>query len=78
MVRDLAGGYILPTVRTFSRLKPAELAKVEMELDRKLREVRGQLIDLDDIDALKLRNRQLLRITSARRMLQSHKQTLRR
>lgn len=78
MIRDLAGGYISPTTHTFVRLKPAELAQVAMELERKLRTVRAQLIDLDDIDALKLRNRQLLRLTSARRMLQLQQQKVRR
>ena len=78
MVRDLADGYISPTVRTFARLKPAELGQVGMQLERKLRAIRGQSMDLDDIDGLKLRNRQLLRLTSARRMLQNHQQKIRR
>jgi len=78
MVRDLVGGYISPTANTFKRLKPAELTQLAMELERKLREIRGQTLDLDEIDALKLRNRQLLRLTAARRMLQGHQQHGRR
>jgi len=78
MVRDLAAGYISPTVSTFKRLKPTELSQFGMEIERKLREVRARQIDLNDIEALKLRNRELLRLTGAQRMLQHSRQRARR
>jgi len=72
MVKDLSEGYISPTQRTFARLTAPELKQVGFELDRKLREIRSQQPDLDDIQALQQRNRTILRITGARRILQTY------
>ena len=71
MVKDLADGYISPTQATFKRLKPAELRQLGFELDKKLRELRAQQPDLDDTQALQQRNRAILKVSGARRMLQA-------
>ena len=72
MVKDLTEGYISPTQATFKRLSPPELKQLGFELEKKLREIRALQPDLDDTSALQQRNRSILRINGARRMLQTY------
>jgi hypothetical protein len=65
MAKDIAEGYLLVTERTYNRLLPAELDQLAFEMDRAMREIRSDQPPLDDIMALKVRNRKLQRLTSA-------------
>jgi len=56
MSRDIAEGYTLVTERTFKTLTPAELDKLVFEMDRHLRELRGDQPPLDDIPAIQVRS----------------------
>ena len=69
MARDVGDGYILINDRTFSRMSSPDLDKLGFEMERRLRDVRGAQPDLDDTQALQLRNRKLLRLSQARTML---------
>lgn len=71
MSRDIAEGYTLVTERTFKTLTPAELDKLVFEMDRHLRELRGDQPPLDDIPAIQLRNRRIQRINQAMLVLRS-------
>lgn len=71
MARDIAGGYVLVTARTFERMARTDLDKVSFELERCLRSIRGDQPDLEDIQALKQRNRKMQRLNQARTMLQA-------
>lgn len=71
MSRDIAEGYTLVTERTFKTLTPAELDKLVFEMDRFLRELRGDQPSLDDIPAIQLRNRRIQRINQAMLVLRS-------
>lgn len=71
MSRDIAEGYTLVTERTFKTLTPAELDKLVFEMDRHLRELRGDQPALDDIPAIQLRNRRIQRINQAMLVLRS-------
>jgi len=71
MVRDIGEGYLLVTERTFVRLHVAELDQLSFELERRVREVRGNQPSLDDQKELQNRNRRLMRLVGAQRMLQS-------
>jgi hypothetical protein len=71
MVRDIGEGYLLVTERTFARMPPTELDQVTFELDRKLREVRGDQPPLDATAELQLRNRRISRLVGAQRVLQT-------
>ena len=51
------------------RFKRADLEKLTFELDRKMREIRADQPDLEDGDAVRLRNRRLQRLTSAKTMM---------
>jgi hypothetical protein len=72
MAKDIAEGYLLVTERTYSRLLPAELDLLAFEMDRALREIRGDQPSLDDLAAVKVRNRKIQRLTSAMTILRSH------
>ncbi len=71
MVRDIAEGYVLLTERSFRPFSRPELDKVQFELDRKLRELRGEQPALDDLPAVQGRNRRLQRLQTAMTMLQA-------
>lgn len=71
MAKDIAEGFLLVTERTYSRLLPAELEKLAFEMDRALRDVRGDQPPIDDLAAVKQRNRKIQRLTGAMTMLRS-------
>ena len=74
MAKDIGDGYVLVTDRVFGRLQAAELDQLAFELDRALRDLRGEQAPLDDTQALQQRNRKLSRLTGALTMLRSHQQ----
>lgn len=65
MARDIAEGYTLVTERTFRTLSPGDLEKVSFEMDRYLRELRGDQPAIDDLPAVQLRNRRIQRMNQA-------------
>lgn len=73
MVRQVAEGFVLVTERTFKRLQRPELESLSFELERLLREIRGQQPDLDDQKAVQDRNRKIQRLNTCRMMLRSYK-----
>ncbi len=70
MVRDVAEGYVLVTERTFLRLTAEELNQITFELDRRLREARGEQPPLDATAEQQLRHRRISRLVGAQRILQ--------
>jgi hypothetical protein len=78
MVRDIAEGYYLVTERSFRAFGPPELDRVQFELDRRLRDTRGEQPDLADLAAIQLRNRRLQRLQSATVILQAYRARLKR
>jgi hypothetical protein len=73
MARDIAEGYILVTERTFKLLTRPDLDQLAFEMDRHLRDLRGEQPSLDDIPALQGRNRRLQRLNSALTVLRSYR-----
>lgn len=65
MTRDIAEGHILVTERLLRRLSAADVDRLRMEIDKKLRELRGQVLDLDDHKSLLDRNRRIQRLNGA-------------
>jgi hypothetical protein len=74
MVRDVAEGYTLVTERTFRALNAGELEKLSFEMDRHMRELRGDQPALDDIPAIQQRNRRIQRLNQALLVLRSVRQ----
>jgi hypothetical protein len=71
MARDVAEGYLLVTERVVKGLSRPELDQVTFEIDRHLRELRGDQPPLDDIPALQLRQRRMQRLNSALTVVRS-------
>ena len=71
MARDIAGGYLTVTDRTFFRLAGPQVEQVIFEIQRKLRDVRGQQPDLEDVNALRLRNQAIQRLNGALRIAEA-------
>ncbi|MEM7479558.1 MAG: hypothetical protein AAF481_00170 [Acidobacteriota bacterium] len=73
MVREIAEGYFSVTERTFTRMTRPELDKLRFELDRLLREIRGNQPALEDLAEVQKRNRRILRINTANMVLRSYR-----
>lgn len=73
MARDIAEGYFTVTERTFQRMGRGDLDKITFEIDRLLREVRGNQPDLDDLPAIQTRNRKIQRINTALMILRAYR-----
>jgi hypothetical protein len=71
MARDIAEGYTLVTERTFRMMTRADLDQLTFEIDRHMRELRGDQAALDDMPAIQLRNRRIQRLNSAVQVLRS-------
>ncbi|MFQ5525739.1 MAG: hypothetical protein ACE5GX_05700 [Thermoanaerobaculia bacterium] len=69
MARDIGDGYLLVNERTFMRMSVPDMERINFEMDRRLREIRGSQPDLSDTQALLMRNRRLQRITHAKAVL---------
>jgi hypothetical protein len=74
MVRDVAEGYLLVTDRTFKMMTRADLDQLTFEIDRHLRELRGDQPSLDDLTAIQLRQRRMQRLNSALSILRGFRQ----
>jgi hypothetical protein len=73
MTRDIAEGYSLVTERTFRSFSPPDLDKLVFEMDRHLRELRGDQPASEDIPAIQLRNRRIQRLNQAMVVLRSYR-----
>ena len=78
MVKDIAEGYYLVTERSFRTFGAVEMDRIQFELDRRLREVRGDQPDLEDLPAIQLRNRRLQRLQSAQMILHAFRARMKR
>jgi hypothetical protein len=73
MARDVAEGYLLVTERTFKTLTRLDLDQLSFEIDRHLRELRGDQPSLDDLPAIQQRQRKMQRLNSALQMLRGYR-----
>lgn len=73
MARDVAEGYLLVTERTFKTLSRSDLDQLAFEIDRHLRELRGDQPSLDDLPAIQARQRKMQRLNSALQMLRGYR-----
>jgi hypothetical protein len=65
MANQIAEGYTLLTAVQLKRLTDPEMDLLLFELEKILRDARGEQVDLEDIPALQVRNRKLSRIQNA-------------
>ncbi|MDX2438126.1 MAG: hypothetical protein QNL88_13875 [Acidobacteriota bacterium] len=69
MSKQICDGYSLVNQVSLKRLSIDQMVKLEFELDKRLRETRGDVVNLEDQPALQARNRRLSRIEGALRVL---------
>ena len=73
MARDVAEGYLLVTERVFKTMSRSDLDQVVFEIDRYLRELRGEQPPLDDVPALQQRQRRMQRLSNALIVVRSYR-----
>ena len=73
MARDVAEGYLLVTERVFKTMSRSDLDQVVFEIDRYLRELRGEQPPLDDVPALQQRQRRMQRLNTALLVVRSYR-----
>lgn len=73
MARDIAEGYVMITERSFKTLTRGDLDQLGFELERHLRELRGDQAPSEDIQAIQTRNRKIQRINTAMMVLRSYR-----
>lgn len=77
MARDIAAGYFLVNERTFQRFGRGELQKLHFELDRLMREIRGEQPPIDDFQAVQARQRRMQRLRTAAVVLRNYRSSRR-
>lgn len=75
MGRDVAEGYCAVTVRTFESLTRTQIEQLSQEMEKLLRELRGEQAPLHDIPAIQKRNRKISRLHNAMMILRNHQQS---
>ena len=74
MASGIADGVHVVTDRTFRPMSRTELDQMTQELDKHLREIRGEQAPTEDIAAIQHRNRKIQRLTTALVILRAHRQ----
>jgi len=78
MADQVAAGYTLISAVQLKRLTDPEMDQLQFELEKILRDIRGEPMDLDDIAAIQARNRKIARISGALQQIQATKAKRRR
>lgn len=73
MARDVGEGYLLVTERTFKTMTRSDLDQIVFEMDRYLRELRGDQPAIDDLPAVQQRQRKMQRVNSALSMIRGYR-----
>ena len=71
MARDVAGGFVSVTERTFARFVRPDFDKLNFELERLLKDLRAQQPDLEDTLAIQKRNRMIQRVNSCKMVMRA-------
>ena len=78
MVRQISEGFTMVNAVMLRRFEVRELDTLVFELDKKLRELRGEHVNLDDTVALQAKNRRISRLESGIRVIRGTLQQRRR
>ncbi|MGD1148363.1 MAG: hypothetical protein ABR961_10495 [Thermoanaerobaculaceae bacterium] len=78
MAAQVADGYTLISAPQLKRLLDNELDQLQIELERIIRDIRSEPMNLEDIPAINARNRKIARISGALQQIQMTKAKRRR
>lgn len=70
---DVAEGYLLISPVILRRYQLHEVDSLQKELEKAARELRGTVVQPEDMEAFQAKNRKLLRISQATIVLQNHR-----
>lgn len=65
MARDVAEGYTMMTPPVLKKFAPGDLKTINVGLQQVLREVRGEAIPQEDLEANRRRNQRIMRLNQA-------------
>ena len=74
MVQGVAEGHHNITDRSFRSMNRSQLDQLAQEMERQLRDARGDQPPIDDMDRVKARNRKIQRLNSARMIMRGFRQ----
>jgi hypothetical protein len=75
--RDIAEGFQIVTERSFKGLTRAEMDQLAFEIDRGLRDIRGEQVATDDLPMIQAKNRKIQRLNGALMMMRGYRQKAR-
>jgi hypothetical protein len=75
--RDIAEGFQVVTERSFKGLTKPEMDQLAFEIDRALREIRGDQVPVDDLPLIQAKNRKIQRLNGALTMMRGYRQKTR-
>ena len=78
MAEQILEGYVLLTSVQLKRLTDPEMDQLQFEVERKLRDLRGEVVPQDNVLLLQARNRKLLRLSGAIQQIQAARAKRRR
>ncbi len=71
MVRQITEGYTLVNIVMLKRFTVGELDTLKFEIEKKLREIRAEQVDLSDTLSVQQKNRRMSRLEGALRIIRS-------
>ena len=78
MASQVADGYTLIGAPQLKRLLDNELDQLQVELEKILRDIRSEPMNLEDVPAINARNRKIARVNGALQQIQMTKSKRRR
>ena len=72
MAEDITEGYVLLNTTTLKAFEMTDLRTLMQELEKLQRSIRGGEMNLNDMEAVKLRNRKIQRIGQAQMVMRAH------
>lgn len=71
--RDIAEGFQVVTERSFKGLSKPEMDQLAFEIDRALRDIRGDQVPVDDLPLIQAKNRKIQRLNGALMMMRGYR-----
>ena len=78
MARDIAEGFVITTERTYKGMSVGDMSQLSHEMERYLRELRGEAVATEETTALQARNRKIMRLNQALTVLRAYRTKARR
>lgn len=78
MARDIADGFVQVSERTYKSMGEGEMAQLAHEIDRHMRELRGESGVQEGAADLQARQRRIMRLRHAMTVMQAYQQKTRR